>query len=79
MKNPMGRYISYPRRKRLSAAKEVTHESIAEDLAAFKRGGGQIERLGITQTLKHIGVASAPAHSGGDKPSPRMYLQEQPA
>jgi hypothetical protein len=32
----------------------LTHEKIADDLAAFQRSGGKIEVLGTTYTLKSI-------------------------
>ena len=40
-----------PKEERRTA---LTHEKIADDLAAFQRAGGTIEVLGTTQTLKSI-------------------------
>ena len=36
------------------AAPELTSERIADDMAAFRKGGGRIEVLGTTRVLKHI-------------------------
>lgn len=52
----------------------LTHEKIADDLAAFQRAGGKIEVLGTTYTLKSIPpvVVPAPAESeehGDRKPA----------
>jgi hypothetical protein len=33
----------------------LTREQIADDLAAFRKSGGKIERLGNTNTFKKIG------------------------
>lgn len=33
----------------------LTREQLADDLAAFRKAGGKIERLGNTNTLKKIG------------------------
>ncbi|MET0290390.1 MAG: hypothetical protein ABW178_12240 [Pseudoxanthomonas sp.] len=35
-------------------ARQLTHERITEDLEAFKRDGGKIEKLGNTQVLKKL-------------------------
>jgi hypothetical protein len=40
-----------PKEERRSA---LTHDKIADDLAAFQRAGGTIEVLGTTHTLKSI-------------------------
>jgi hypothetical protein len=40
-----------PKEERRTA---LTHEKIADDLAAFQRAGGTIEVLGTTRTLKSI-------------------------
>lgn len=45
----------------------LTHEKIADDLAAFQRAGGRIEVLGNTQTLKSIRPPEAPAASASRK------------
>lgn len=47
-----------PKEERRTA---LTHEKIADDLAAFQRAGGTIEVLGTTHTLKFIPPPSAPA------------------
>jgi hypothetical protein len=36
-------------------AASLTREQIADDLAAFRKSGGKIERLGNTNTFKKIG------------------------
>lgn len=36
-------------------AANLTREQIADDLAAFRKSGGKIERLGNTNTFKKIG------------------------
>jgi hypothetical protein len=35
-------------------ARQLTHERISEDLEAFQRNGGKIEKLGNTQVLKKV-------------------------
>jgi hypothetical protein len=53
----------------------LTHEKIADDLAAFQRAGGMIEVLGNTHTLKSIrppeakGVAPAKDDAAAAKPA----------
>lgn len=47
-----------PKEERRTA---LTHEKIADDLAAFQRAGGKIEVLGTTHTLKSIRPPDAPA------------------
>lgn len=37
----------------------LTHERIAEDMAAFKKAGGRVEVLGVTRTLTKIDAAPA--------------------
>ena len=51
-----------PKEERRTA---LTHEKIADDLAAFQRAGGTIEVLGTTHTLKSIPppATSTPATS----------------
>jgi hypothetical protein len=49
-----------PKEERRTA---LTHEKIADDLAAFQRAGGTIEVLGTTHTLKSIPPPPAPASS----------------
>lgn len=41
----------FPKRKDSDA---VTSERIADDLAAFRKAGGRIEVLGVTQVLKNL-------------------------
>ncbi len=47
-----------PKEERRTA---LTHDKIADDLAAFQRAGGTIEVLGTTHTLKSI--PPPPTHS----------------
>lgn len=35
-------------------ARQLTHERINEDLEAFQRSGGKIEKLGNTRVLKKL-------------------------
>ncbi|WP_164978610.1 hypothetical protein [Pseudoxanthomonas composti] len=35
-------------------ARQLTHERISADLEAFRRNGGQIEKLGNTRVLKRL-------------------------
>jgi hypothetical protein len=49
----------------------LTHERVAADIEAFRKGGGKIEVLGVTRTLLRVGVEpgdSAPAMPA--KPGP---------
>lgn len=50
----------------------LTHEKIADDLAAFQRAGGKIEVLGTTYTLKSIppSVVPVPPESEERRASP---------
>ncbi|WP_058836139.1 hypothetical protein [Luteimonas abyssi] len=41
-----------PRKGREGAT--LTHERLAEDMAAFRKAGGEIEVLGVTRTLQRI-------------------------
>ena len=41
----------------------LTHERIAEDMAAFKKAGGRVEVLGVTRTLTKIDAAPAATSS----------------
>lgn len=52
--------ITFPRRKSTPVSKEITHENIVDHLAAFEGAGGQVEVLGTTSTLKHIGLNTTP-------------------
>jgi hypothetical protein len=52
-----------------AASKAITHESIAEDLAAFEQSGGTIEVLGITSTLTHIGAAETSERRAVNRPA----------
>ncbi len=46
----------------------LTHDQIAEDLAAFEQSGGKIEKLGNTPLRRAIPLASSsPAESDGAK------------
>lgn len=55
-----------PKEERRTA---LTHDKIADDLAAFQRAGGTIEVLGTTHTLKSIPPPPAPvvASATGEK------------
>jgi hypothetical protein len=59
-----------PKEERRTA---LTHEKIADDLAAFQRAGGTIEVLGTTHTLKSIPppptAAASPAPLREDTPA----------
>ncbi len=46
-------------------APTLSHDSIAADIAAFRKAGGKVEVLGNTRVLKNITPAEAP------KPAPR--------
>lgn len=46
---------SGPRGRRTTdVSQDITREQIARDLAAFRRGGGKIERLGTTRVLSRV-------------------------
>lgn len=45
----------------------LTHERIADDLAAFQRAGGKIEVLGTTYTLKSIPPTVVPAQAESEE------------
>lgn len=49
--------VNRPDRKQAQSA--LSHESLAADLAAFRKSGGKIEVLGNTNTLKKISEAKA--------------------
>lgn len=42
----------------------LTHEKIADDVAAFQRAGGKIEVLGVTRTLRTIAPPDPPVATG---------------
>lgn len=42
----------------------LTHDQIAEDLAAFEQSGGKIEKLGNTPLRRAIPLASSPPADG---------------
>lgn len=49
----------------------MTHETIAEDMKAFRKAGGRIEVLGTTRALRRIGNdADAPVMSEPATPTP---------
>ena len=49
----------------------LTHETIAEDIKAFRKAGGRIEVLGTTRALRRIGNdADAPVISEPATPTP---------
>ncbi|CAA9329587.1 MAG: hypothetical protein AVDCRST_MAG71-1714 [uncultured Lysobacter sp.] len=43
------------------SSRDLTSEAIEAHLAAFRRAGGKVEVLGVTQTLKKIEMPAAPA------------------
>lgn len=46
---------SFPRARRTpDLSRELTSERIARDIAAFRRDGGRIERIGTTRVLTRI-------------------------
>lgn len=49
----------------------LTHERVAEDIEAFRKGGGKIEVLGVTRTLLRVGTEP------GD-PAPSMPAKSAP-
>jgi hypothetical protein len=53
-----------PKEERRTA---LTHDKIADDLAAFQRAGGMIEVLGTTHTLKSIPPPPAAAAAAKDR------------
>jgi hypothetical protein len=56
----------------------LTHEKIADDLAAFQRVGGKIEVLGTTYTLKSLQPTVVPAQAQSEEhpPSPAAIPAE---
>ena len=50
---------------------ELTHDRIAEDVAAFTEAGGKIEVLGNTPMLKTIGAAAEAEHARDAKKAVR--------
>ncbi len=44
----------------------LTHDQIAEDLAAFEQSGGKIEKLGNTPLRRAIPLASSSPTADGD-------------
>ena len=67
--------ITFPSRTSTPASREISHESIAADVEAFERSGGEIEVLGNTPMLKHIGLA---ADTAKDSPSGKSdFLQTE--
>ena len=65
--NPTGHFFSR-KQAATSQNRSTASEILASDLAAFEEGGGVIEKLGNTHTLKFIG-GSAP--TGPVAPPPR--------
>lgn len=43
-----------------SEQKRVTSERISSDLVDFKKAGGRVEVLGVTQVLTRVGEPAAP-------------------
>ena len=38
-----------------TAQRQLTHDRISADLAAFRKAGGEVEVLGVTRVLKKVG------------------------
>lgn len=53
-------------RSREARCSELTHDRIAEDVAAFTEAGGKIEVLGNTPMLKTIGAAAEAERASRD-------------
>jgi len=53
-------------RSREARCSELTHDRIAEDVAAFTEAGGTIEVLGNTPMLKTIGAAAEAERASRD-------------
>ena len=56
-----------PKEERRTA---LTHDKIADDLAAFQRAGGTMEVLGTTHTLKSIPPPPASVVAASDSEAP---------
>ena len=48
-------------RRSNDASQSLTHQQIARDIAAFRRNGGSIERLGNTRVLTRVDEAATRA------------------
>jgi hypothetical protein len=57
--NPRGPASRVFARRKIGDRTMVTHESLAEDLACFRRGGGVIEVLGTTLVRRNVGQDGA--------------------
>lgn len=55
-------------RKQSDRSGAMTRERIAEDMEAFRKAGGRIEKLGVTSTLLRIGAA--PTGTAAEAPAP---------
>lgn len=55
----------YASRKSGQRGAQFTSERIAADMAAFRKAGGKIEKLGDTRTLQRIGATTDPAEGHG--------------
>ena len=52
------RHFSPRGRRGADLSRSLTHEQIARDIAAFRRNGGSIERLGNTRVLTRVDEAA---------------------
>ncbi len=52
-----------PPQKNAPRNNALTHQRLAEDMAAFQKAGGRIEVLGNTRSLKKIGSDATDAQS----------------
>ena len=59
--------------KKSDGRSAITHERLAADMEAFRKAGGKIEVLGVTQALRRIdpiGNAAQPAAAPTAAPAP---------
>ena len=66
MPRPRNPDRSFPRKP--SDRRPLTSEAIASDLAAFEAAGGRVEVLGVTRTLKRIGMPAEDMPRAKDQP-----------
>jgi hypothetical protein len=56
----MPRKTTAPAPRKPVDARSITSDDIAAHLAAFTAAGGEVEVLGVTRVLKHVGDAATP-------------------
>lgn len=49
--------------KKSDGRSAITHERLAADIEAFRKAGGKIEVLGVTQALRRIDPVGGSAHA----------------